>query len=479
MTEVFSQMFWPLMACFVLVGIHAYLGIHVLGRKVIFVDLALAQIAALGAVYGVFIGYSFETDTLAIKGVSVAFTLIGALIFSFTRTPDERVPHEAIIGIIYAAALSLTVVVTANLPHGAEEVQQMLAGNILWVTRNEVLYTALLYAAVGVVHIIFYRQFFLLSRELESKNAPNLNTKLWDFLFYATFGIVVTSSVGMGGVLLVFGYLVIPSVIGVMLAHSTRMRLIIGWGVGALMSVVGVIVSYYMDLPSGPTIVVLLSLLLLFLALGREVAHVATRRRGLLHVALILAIGFIALFIPVYQYLGISNDKPSRLHLFSHGGSEEDAVRAALSSTDDDDVMAALASVKSYWLVKLLPDVTPFLTSTDDKKRELAASVIASLGDKSAIPALSSAIHKEQDVYIKIEMAEALLTLGDKQGLMVLAAILESTSAEFARDDAKLHLSERLIGAPLSNKELIPWLKTNFARIRFDESKKKYYLPTP
>src|SRR5579871_3625160 len=159
MLEAFSHMLWPLLACFVLVGIHAYLGIHVIARKVIFVDLALAQLAALGAVYGVFIGISIEVSPWLLKAVSVVFTLFGALLFSFTRSTDDRVPHEAIIGIIYAAALSMTLLLTANLPHGADEVSQMLAGNILWVTPREVIYTAILYAIVGFFFLLFQKAF--------------------------------------------------------------------------------------------------------------------------------------------------------------------------------------------------------------------------------------------------------------------------------------------------------------------------------
>ncbi len=477
MIEALSQMFWPLMACFVLVGIHAYLGIHVLARKVIFVDLALAQIAALGAVFGVFIGLSFESDPVMIKIVSVLFTLLGALVFSFTRTPDEKVPHEAIIGIIYAAALSMTIVVTANLPHGAEEVQQMLAGNILWVTRKEVLYTALLYAAVGLVHVIFYRQFFALSHDVNSHASRNLNARLWDFLFYASFGVVVTSSVGIGGVLLVFGYLVIPSVLGVMLATTTKSRLVFAWSIGALMSIVGVLVSYFLDLPSGPCIVVLLSLFLLVVAIAREIKNPSSRRTGFIHASLVMVVGLVAVSIPLYQRAKpMAHDHSSRLHRFSHGSSEIDAVRAALKSSDDAIVMDALASVKSFWLVALMPDVVPFLTSSDDKKRELAAKVLASLGDVKALTFVHEAIAKERDAFIKIEMAETLLTLGDKQGLLILLGIMNSDSLEFAREDAELHLQERLIDAPSSTAKLKLWLTEKFAHLRFDETRKKYYV---
>lgn len=269
MLEAFSLMLWPLMACFILVGIHAYLGLHVIARKVIFVDLALAQIAGLGAVYGLFLGLSFEHDIWHIKLISVAFTLVGALVFSLTRTHNEKIPHEAIIGIIYAAALSMTLILSANLPHGSDEVSQMLSGSILWVTPPEVIYTGCLYAVVGLIHWLFRKHFFALSSELALNTPPTLHTRLWDFLFYATFGAVVTSSVGIGGVLLVFGFLVIPSIIGVMTAQSIKARLLVGWGTGVLASIIGVVLSYQFDLPSGPTIVVVLSAFLLLIGLSR------------------------------------------------------------------------------------------------------------------------------------------------------------------------------------------------------------------
>ncbi len=475
MSEAFSLMWWPLMACFVLVGIHAYLGIQVIARKVIFVDLALAQIAGLGAVYGVFLGLSFESDAWAIKGISVLFTLIGAVLFAFTRTNDERVPQEATIGIIYAAALSMTVLVTANLPHGADEVQQMLAGNILWVTKREVFATAVLYAAIGLVHYIFRRQFLSLSHG----HGAGLHSKLWDFLFYATFGVVVTSSVGMGGVLLVFGYLVIPSVIGIRCAQSTIWRLVIGWGTGALMSVAGVAVSYYLDLPSGPTIVVLLGLLLLMITLVQELRAQVTRRQGLVHALIIALAVLVALAIPLVLNFTPHDHEAHKttLHLLTHG--QLDTTRSALHSPHDDEVIAALTSVSDFWLVDLLPDVLPLIESPDDRKREGAVKVLASLGDARGVSAILKAIRVEKDIFIKIEMAEAIIAMHDKQGLVELAQIMTAANSTFARDDAYDHLRSHLVDAPEGILQLDAWLHENFSRLHFDEAKKKFFLYAP
>lgn len=266
MIENFALMLWPMLASFVLVGIHAYLGIHVIARKVIFVDLALAQIAALGAVYGLALGFSYDDNWLIIKASAISFTLVAAALFSFTRSINDHIPHEVIIGVIYACALSLTLIMTANLPHGSEAITQLLSGNILWTNKEEVIVTALLYIVIGILHFIFRKPFGLLSF---SSSSPKIS-RLWDFLFYASFGIVVTSSVSMGGILLVFAYLVIPAVLGVMLGQSILSRLLYAWSLGIIVSFIGILSSFYLDWPSGPVIVVELSLSLIIISLYKS-----------------------------------------------------------------------------------------------------------------------------------------------------------------------------------------------------------------
>lgn len=446
MLEAFTLMLWPLLACFVLVGIHAYLGIHVIARKVIFVDLALAQIAALGAVYGVFIGLSLSADGWMIKAVSVSFTLIGALLFSFTRTPDERVPHEAIIGIIYAAALSMTLLLTANLPHGSDEVSQLLSGNILWVTPSEVLSTAALYAVVGLIHIMFRRQFFLLSGGDFHKLGPAFKPKLWDFLFYATFGVVVTSSVGMGGVLLVFAYLVIPSVIGIMLGTSTASRLIIAWTSGLLISFIGVVVSYYLDLPSGPTIVVGLGLLLVSISLLRELRNPHQRRRGLIHGALVVVLISVVLAVPVF--------------FVSENGHQEDHAQMHHNASNDE----------------VLAEAFVLLGSPDDKKRVVAIETLKKLADKRAIPVLKTAANNEGDPFIVIDIALVLTSLHDKEGLKLLHDIIEGPHPDLAKEDAFLHIKEWLPKAPADVQDFARWFEENYKKIHFDERINKFSL---
>lgn len=242
MPDFIETMLWPFVACLVLAGIHVYLGIHVLARRVIFVDLALAQVAALGSVVGILMGVTPKISALI-------FALCAAAVLVFTKTRDKQISQEAFIGIFYAVALSATILASSNLPHGADELRELFSGNILWVEPENLAFAVILYVAVGVFHWIFRKQFWRGSFSEEGSGA------IWDFAFYASVALVVTSSVEMAGVLLVFSYLVIPAVISMLLAESLMVRLWVGWGVGALISFVGALVSYYADLPSGPTIV--------------------------------------------------------------------------------------------------------------------------------------------------------------------------------------------------------------------------------
>jgi len=469
--EVFSQMLWPLLACFILVGIHAYLGIHVLARKVIFVDLALAQIAGLGSVYGVFLGLSLEADPWVIKIISVSFTLLGALLVAVTRTRNELVPHEAIIGIIYASALSLTVILTSNLPHGAEEVQAMLAGNILWVRPVEVIQTAILYAGVGLVHIIFRRQFFKLSSDLALKNTPTTAMRLWDFLFYATFGVVVTSSVGIGGVLLVFGYLVIPSVIGVMSAESLKNRLLIAWFSGIIMSIIGVVVSYYADLPSGPCIVVLLCALLILVSFFKKFRSPRAK-----HVVLLFLMwGFIIIALLVISY-GVKSWLGHQ-HEYKHAiGHHEDLVKNLLISSNDNEILDGLNSIKADMKTALLVHVTELLRSSNAHVREHAAQVIAAQRWIEALPELKQAFKQEHDDFIKLEIAEAVLSLGDSEGFTMFIHLWRHSKSELAREDALMHVRQWLLDNNLEDDALVRSLEDKYKKLEFDEKSSKYII---
>jgi len=256
--DLISILALPMLACVILTGIHCYLGIHVLMREVIFVDLALAQVAALGAAVGAIAGLAIESTQNYF--FALAFTLAGAGVFALGRFKDRRVPQEAVIGIVYAVCSAVTLLVLTKSALERDQVESMLTGRLLFVGWHEIIKTASIYSAIAVVHLVFAKRFFALS-------APGggvvPGARAWDFLFYATFGIVVTSSVKIAGVLLVFSYLIVPAACAMLYCKSVRSRLFTGWGFGLLGSFGGLVVSAVWDLPVGPSIVAVFGALFL------------------------------------------------------------------------------------------------------------------------------------------------------------------------------------------------------------------------
>src|SRR3954463_2357 len=251
--EILPFLLWPFMASLILTGIHAYLGVHVVERGVIFVDLALAQIAALGATIAILIG--MDPHGTGAYWLSLCFTFVGAAIFAFARTRRGHIPQEAFIGIAYAVASAAAILAMSKATGETEHLKDMLVGNILAVSRHDVFKTAVLYGVVGIFHYIFRRRFLLISTDPERAEAEGMSIRFWDFLFYASFGFVVTSSVAIAGVLLVFCYLIVPSVGAMLFADKVGRRLAIGWTMGTLVSALGVYFSVLLDLPTGATIV--------------------------------------------------------------------------------------------------------------------------------------------------------------------------------------------------------------------------------
>jgi zinc/manganese transport system permease protein len=252
--EILQFLILPFLASLILTGIHAYLGVHVVERGVIFVDLALAQIAALGATTAILIGMDPHGE--GAYWMSLGFTFIGAGIFTFVRSRQKRIPLEAFIGITYAVASAAAIIAMSKATGETEHLKDMLVGNILAVSRHDVIKTALLYGAIGLFHFIFRKKFLAISLGHNAAEAqPEINVRLWDFLFYASFGFVVTSSVAIAGVLLVFCYLVVPSVGAMLFADRIGTRLAIGWTMGTLVSALGCYCSVLFDTPTGATIV--------------------------------------------------------------------------------------------------------------------------------------------------------------------------------------------------------------------------------
>src|SRR5690242_17504797 len=270
--EILPFLIAPFLASLILTGIHAYLGVHVVERGVIFVDLALAQIAALGATIAILIG--MDPHGSGAYWLSLGFTFVGALIFSFVRSRHKRIPLEAFIGITYAVASAAAIVAMSKATGETEHLKDMLVGNILAVSQHDVVKTALLYGAIGAFHYIFRAKFLSISMDPARAEAEGIRVRLWDFLFYASFGFVVTSSVAIAGVLLVFCYLIVPSVGAMLFADRIGKRLAIGWTMGTLVSALGCYLSVYLDLPTGATIVCTFGGILFLMYL----AHVAMSR---------------------------------------------------------------------------------------------------------------------------------------------------------------------------------------------------------
>jgi len=263
MTEILSVMKWPLVACLLLPGILVYYGLHIIRREVIFVDLALAQVATLGTCVCLYLGH--EADDPHNYYWSLGFTLAGALLFTFTRSHKRaRVPQEALIGIIYVVAAAAGILLLSKSPHGKEELQRTLVGDLLTVDAARIWKTAGLYAAIGVVHFLFRKQFIRLSFDHEHAAGGGWSVRGWDFLFYALFGLIVTSFVQVGGVLMVFSYLIVPAACATYLVDSLALRLLVGWWVATLASVGGLYASYELDVPTGAAIVCVLGLALVF-----------------------------------------------------------------------------------------------------------------------------------------------------------------------------------------------------------------------
>lgn len=245
----------PFAMCLLLILIHCYLGLHVLARGVVFVDLSLAQVASFGATLALLIDPEHQSNWGYV--VSLSCTFIAAGLFAFARRFEKRLPQEALIGITYAFASAAVVLVIDRLAHGAEHLKEALVGQILWVSWHDVGRTAIIYALVGGVHWVFRKRFL----ESSFHHDESKKSALWDFLFYALFGVVITSSTSIAGVLLVFSFLIVPAVMSTLFFTTIRARLLYGWISGAVLSLVGMWISYRLDLPVGAVLVVLFTAL--------------------------------------------------------------------------------------------------------------------------------------------------------------------------------------------------------------------------
>ena len=279
---------WPMLAGVVLTGIHAYFGLHVLARGIVFIDLSLAQVAGLGITIAILAGHT--VDSPAAYWYALAFSCTGAVLFALARRYEHAIHQEVVIGIVYAVCAALGVLALDRAPQGAEHIKQILIGSILTVRPGQVAQLAVLYSLIGAMHWLLRRP--LIQASFDPKQTSSARF-LWDVLFYGSFAMVVTSSVRIAGVLLVFSYLIVPAAIAGLLAKSIRQRLLIAWVVGVIVSSLGLLASWHWDLPTGPAIVatfgaamaltgILFALKMLSLRLAGYVLAVATFVAGLL-----------------------------------------------------------------------------------------------------------------------------------------------------------------------------------------------------
>ncbi len=265
----------PFVACMVLVAMLSYLGLHVIAREVIFVDLSLAQIAALGSLVALL--FHVAHDSPLRYAFALLATALGALVFALTRTSKEgRVPQEAIIGIVYVVCSAGAILVADKVPGGGEEIEKTLVGSILWVTWPTIFKLAGAYAALGLLQYALRHKFLTVSFHPGEAERSGWKIRWWDFWFYLSFGIVITLAVPIGGVLMVFSFLVVPAVIAFVFTRDLRRLTYIAWGSGALASLLGLWVSFKADLPTGPLIVCMYGLLLVAAGVIRRLGVGAT-----------------------------------------------------------------------------------------------------------------------------------------------------------------------------------------------------------
>jgi zinc/manganese transport system permease protein len=401
---------WDIMApaffdCIILVGIHSYLGLHVLRRKVIFVDLALAQIAALGTTVGFLFG--IMPDTTGAYWFSLMFTFIGAGVFSISRIRHEKIPQEAVIGLAYAIAASVAILVIDKAPHGAEHIKEILTGSILWVKWETIRNAAIVYSFVGVFHFIYRKQFILISENPDKAYKKGMNVRFWDFLFYVSFGVVITHSVGTAGVLLVFVFLVVPAITSMLITDVLWKQLVIGWSMGVVVSIVGLYLSYVGDLPSGPTVVSFYGLMLIIVALYLYIYRAEMRKKALMRVA--LGLGTILVIVFGFYLLGNFFNKSHNEH--SHIELKEEILH--------DDSHSENINIESL----AEKDLDNFLSLENDINH-------------------LTTLFEEADEYNKFKIASRVLKLNKKKGFGLLVSILQNGELPFVKEEVNNKIKE-------------------------------------
>lgn len=274
--EALIFMLPPFAACLTLIGILGYFGIHVLKRGIIFIDIAMAQIAALGSALALIL--HIDPNNQWTYYISLAFVILAAWFFSSLKNRQPRICMEAIIGMSYAVAATAAVILIDKAAGSHEHLKEMLIGSILWVQWPEIIKSFIVYILIGGLHYIFRQKFITLSEDYEAVRRKGMKTQRWDFLFFLTLGIVVMHSVRIAGVLIVFAFLIIPASISVLFSENWHSRILIGWFIGTIVSILGLILSWQLDVPSGPSVVLFLGVFLLLTFLGKSIYTIKQRQ---------------------------------------------------------------------------------------------------------------------------------------------------------------------------------------------------------
>jgi zinc/manganese transport system permease protein len=423
----------PFALCLVVTGILGYLGLHVLERKVIFVDLATAQIAALGAAYAVLLGYepNHAEDELALYGFSLGFALAGAALIALTRMRRERIPHEAIIGILYASASALAILVLSKTPTEGEQIKHMLVGSLLTVTWRTVGVTFAVCAAAGLFHWIFRRTFLQISVDPEAAERAGRSTRAWDFLFYLSFGVVITSCVTVAGVLLVFSYLIVPAVIAALFAARIGVRIPLAWAGGTLVSLLGLLLSNYGDFPPGPAIVACFAAVL---ALAGAAHYVAVSARRAAAARNLLA-GAAAVVVVFWGTTFLRKSEEEHTHA---AGDAFSRLKSALESDNETQQIEAIHHLEELNDPHAVEPLIDLLKRTrSDRVIDHTARLLAKRGAEAARPALKAIAARDLDADLKAVVAHALLDLKDPAGFPILIGVLETEEARIPREEAK------------------------------------------
>ncbi|HVF62817.1 MAG TPA: metal ABC transporter permease [Casimicrobiaceae bacterium] len=293
MTEL---LLWPFVAGVVLALIHAWFGLHVLARGVVFVDLSLAQVAALGLTVAIFAGHGAQSH--AGYAYALAFALGGAALFALVRRVERRIQQEAVIGIVYAVSASVGVLALDRAPQGAEHIKQLLIGSILTVTAEDVAVLAALYAVIGIAHLGMRRALIEVSYEPRRAAERGMNLFMWDAIFYGSFAFVVTSSVRVAGVLLVFTYLIVPAALASLFVSELRWRLTLACVIGVVLTAVGLYASWNWDLPTGPAIVSAFGVAAALVAAAFALKRLSLRSLGKLMFAALAGVALLLVAFP-------------------------------------------------------------------------------------------------------------------------------------------------------------------------------------